>query len=112
MMGGTNPALLKALGYGNCILAHDNPFNAEVMADHGLLFRDAADLADKIRLIESNSEIAENYRRHASERVRNVYNWERITSQYEELFYQLARGDDPTRIHSSVLARGEPALTR
>lgn len=112
MMGGTNPALLKALGYGNCILAHDNPFNAEVMADHGLLFRDAADLADKIRLIESNSEIAENYRRHASERVRNVYNWERITSQYEELFYQLARGDDPTRIHSSVLEREEPALTR
>ena len=102
MMGGTNPALLKALGYGNCILAHDNPFNAEVIANHGLLFRDADDLAEKIRLIETNPDLAENYRRHAPERVRDVYNWERITSQYEELFYLLANGDDPTQAHSSV----------
>jgi glycosyltransferase involved in cell wall biosynthesis len=102
MMGGTNPALLKALGYGNCILAHDNPFNAEVVADHGLLFRDADELAEKIRLIESDPELAENYRRHAPERVRDVYNWDRITSQYEELFYLLAAGEDPTQVHSSV----------
>jgi glycosyltransferase involved in cell wall biosynthesis len=102
MMGGTNPALLKALGYGNCILAHDNPFNAEVVADHGLLFRDADELAEKIRLIESEPDLAENYRRHAPERVRDVYNWDRITSQYEELFYLLAAGEDPTQVHSSV----------
>jgi glycosyltransferase involved in cell wall biosynthesis len=102
MMGGTNPALLKALGYGNCILAHDNPFNAEVVADHGLLFRDAGELAEKIRLIECDPDLAENYRRHAPERVRDVYNWDRITSQYEELFYLLAAGEDPTRQHSSV----------
>jgi glycosyltransferase involved in cell wall biosynthesis len=102
MMGGTNPALLKALGYGNCILAHDNPFNAEVVADHGLLFRDADELAEKIRLIESDPDLAENYRRHAPERVRDVYNWDRITSQYEELFYLLAAGEDPTQVHSSV----------
>lgn len=102
MMGGTNPALLKALGFGNCILAHDNPFNAEVLARHGLLFRDANDLANKIELIERDPDLAENYRRHAPERVRDVYNWERIASQYEELFYLLANGEDPTQKHSSV----------
>lgn len=107
MMGGTNPALLKALGYGNCILAHDNPFNAEVLDDYGLLFGDASELAQKIELIEQAPEVAENLRRRAPERIRTVYNWERITDQYEELFYQLAAGEDPTRVHSSVTAGAE-----
>jgi len=102
MMGGTNPALLKALGFGNCVLAHDNPFNSEVLSGHGLLFRDADELAAKIRLIEEQPEVAEDYRRRAPERIRNFYNWDRIVDQYEELFYQLAAGEDPTQLHSSV----------
>ena len=113
MMGGTNPALLKALGCGNCVIAHDNPFNAEVLGDYGLLFRDADDLAHKIALIEETPARAEGLRQRASDRIRTVYSWERITDQYEELFYQLSAGKDPTRIHSSVLedaARKDPVL--
>ncbi len=102
MMGGTNPALLKALGFGNCILAHENPFNEEVLAGHGLLFRDASDLAAKIQLIEEQPKVAEDYRRRAPERIRTFYNWDRIVDQYEELFYQLAAGENPTQVHSSV----------
>jgi glycosyltransferase involved in cell wall biosynthesis len=107
MMGGTNPALLKALGYGNCILAHANAFNAEVLGNYGLLFQSADDLAEKIRLIEEDPALAQDYRRRAPERIRAVYNWERITDQYEELFYQLAAGEDPTRVHSSVREHAE-----
>jgi glycosyltransferase involved in cell wall biosynthesis len=103
MMGGTNPALLKALGFGNCILAHDNPFNSEVLAGNGLLFRDAEDLAGKIQQIEERPGIADGMRHRAPERICSFYNWDRIVDQYEELFYQLAAGEDPTRIHSSVL---------
>ena len=112
MMGGTNPALLKALGYGNCILAHDNAFNAEVLGDYGLLFKDGAELAEKIDLIEQKPDLAQCYRMRAPERIRTVYNWEKIADQYTELFYQLAAGEDPTRVHSSVThpASGEPAL--
>jgi glycosyltransferase involved in cell wall biosynthesis len=102
-MGGTNPALLKALAYGNCVLAHDNRFNAEVLDGHGLLFRDADELAEKINLIESRPELAETYRRQAPDRIRAAYTWEHITDQYEELFYLLATGQDPTKVHSSVL---------
>ncbi|HWZ41877.1 MAG TPA: glycosyltransferase [Candidatus Saccharimonadales bacterium] len=107
MMGGTNPALLKALGFSNCILAHDNPFNAEVLGEAGLLFKDADDLARKIALIEGQPEIAERLRRCAPERIRARYTWDHITDQYEELFYQLAAGEDPTRVHSSVRASGD-----
>jgi glycosyltransferase involved in cell wall biosynthesis len=73
-----------------------------VLAGHGLLFRDAADLAAKIDLIEQTPDLAEDYRRRAPDRIRNFYNWERIVDQYEELFYQLAAGEDPTQVHSSV----------
>jgi glycosyltransferase involved in cell wall biosynthesis len=101
-VGGTNPTLLHALGFSTCILARNNPFNAEVLAGHGLLFRDADDLAQKIELIEQKPDLAQSYRLRAPERIRTVYNWEHITNQYEELFHQLAAGQDPTRIHSSV----------
>jgi glycosyltransferase involved in cell wall biosynthesis len=37
-VGGTNPSLLKAMGYGNCVLALDTVFNREVLADTGLFF--------------------------------------------------------------------------
>ncbi len=111
MMGGTNPALLKALGYGNCVLAHENPFNAEVLGNYGMLFRDAADLAAKINKIENQPEVAAEYRRLAPERILARYSWEHITDQYEELFYQLAAGEDPTQVHSSVLAAGDNEMT-
>lgn len=103
MMGGTNPALLKALGYGNCILAHDNRFNAEVIGDYGILFSDSNDLGRQIECIETNPEIAQELRRRAPNRIREKYTWDLITDQYEELFYQLASGEDPTQIHSTVL---------
>jgi len=102
-MGGTNPALLKALGYGNCVVALRTPFNLEVMGDYGVYFeRDAEDLARKIQYLESHPEAAAEYQRRAPERIRQAYTWEKITDQYEELFIQLAAGEDPTRIHSTV----------
>jgi glycosyltransferase involved in cell wall biosynthesis len=106
-VGGTNPTLLHALGCGCCILARDNHFNAEVLDGRGLLFRDAADLGAKIRLIEEQPQLAQSHRRSAPDRIRDVYNWERIAHQYEELFYQLVAGEDPSRIHSTVA--GEPS---
>lgn len=101
-VGGTNPSLLHALGYGCCILARANEFNSEVLGGHGLSFHDAAELARQIVFIETNPAVANDYRRRAPERIRTVYNWDRIVEQYEELFYQLAAGEDPTQIHSSV----------
>jgi glycosyltransferase involved in cell wall biosynthesis len=102
-MGGTNPSLLKALGYGNCVVALRTPFNEEVMSNHGIFFeRDAEDLARKIQDLENRPEMAAEYRLRAPERIREAYTWGKITDQYEELFLQLTAGEDPTRVHSSV----------
>ena len=103
-LGGTNPALLKALGCGNCVLALHTPFNVEVLQDYGILFeRDPLDLAAKLQHIEDHPEVAVQYRRRAPERIREAYTWDKITDQYEELFLQLVAGEDPSRVHSSLI---------
>jgi glycosyltransferase involved in cell wall biosynthesis len=102
-LGGTNPSLLTALGSGNCVLALNTPFNAEVMQDYGILFeKDTGDLATKLQHIEDHPEQAAEYRLAAPDRIREAYTWEKITDQYEELFLQLDAGEDPTRVHSSL----------
>ena len=102
-LGGTNPSLLKALGYRNCVVALRTPFNQEVLGDYGIFFeRNPEDLARRIQELESRPGVAVEYRRRAPERIREAYTWEKITDQYEELFLQLAAGADPTRVHSTV----------
>ena len=53
MLGGTNPALVKALGYGNMILALDTAFNREVIRDYGLYFsKNADDLMARLQYVK------------------------------------------------------------
>jgi glycosyltransferase involved in cell wall biosynthesis len=89
-VGGTNPALLRALGDGACILALATPFNAEVLAGHGLEFtRNVNDLKDKIDYIDRHPEVAQDMRNHARDRVKEEYTWELCTDGYEKLFLKL-----------------------
>jgi len=109
-LGGTNPALLKALGCGNCVLALGTAFNQEVLKDYGILFEnDALDLTRKMQSIEDHPEIAAEYRVRAPHRIREAYTWGNITDQYEELFLQLATDKIPRkcipRLPSSYLSK-------
>jgi len=111
MLGGTNPALVKALGYGNMILALDTAFNREVIRDFGLYFpKNAEDLTSRLQYVEENPRMVEQYQRRAPQRIREAYTWDHIVDQYEELFAQLANGEDPTRVHSSVREAPEYAM--
>lgn len=112
MMGGTNPALVKALGFGNMVIGLHTLFNEEVIQDYGILFeKNIDDLEEKLQFVEDNPEIAAEYRRRAPDRIREAYTWDHITDQYEELLLLLAAGDDPARMHSTVLSNPD-ALAR
>ena len=90
--GGTNPALLKALAYGNCVLALDTVFNREVLEDgkYGILYnKNIIDLADKIIEIDDNEKIVNKYREKSRSRITENYTWEKITKQYSDLFYNI-----------------------
>jgi glycosyltransferase involved in cell wall biosynthesis len=85
-VGGTNPALLMAMGYGNCILALDVPYNAETVAGTALLFRkDPADLAEQMRRVLRDPASAQRLGDAARARARAVYRWADVTDGYERL---------------------------
>jgi glycosyltransferase involved in cell wall biosynthesis len=89
-LGGTNPSLVKALGYGNCILALNTPFNREVLNGYGIMFeQNVDDLHRQLQTVEDDPGMAEEFRQHAPERIREAYTWDHITDQYEELFSKL-----------------------
>jgi glycosyltransferase involved in cell wall biosynthesis len=88
-VGGTHPALVEAMGRGALVLYLNTPENAEVAADAGIPFQ-PDDLVDKLRLALSlDPAERERYTRKAMERVRQRYDWERITDAYERLFRQV-----------------------
>lgn len=90
-VGGTNPSLLKAMGYGNCIAALDTVFNREVLEDTGLFFsKDPSDLAGIIQRLEASPEIVASMRRRGPERIEAEYTWPKIANQYDELFREVA----------------------
>lgn len=90
-VGGTNPSLLKAMGYGNCVLALDTVFNREVLADTGVFFpRDKNALAQLIRDVEADPALVQELRRKGPERIVANYTWEKIALQYDDLFREVA----------------------
>jgi glycosyltransferase involved in cell wall biosynthesis len=94
-VGGTHPALIEAMGAGNCALALNTPENIEVVGDAGILYDSVDTLAQKLQLLISEPSMIAEYRRRSMSRVLQYYNWEQITDQYEELLAQLAGTEAP-----------------
>lgn len=87
-VGGTNPSLLEAMGCGNLILAHDNPFNREVAADGAVYFAEAGDIPDLIAAIEAPDFDGAALQARARDRIATIYNWDRVVNVYEDLLDQ------------------------
>jgi glycosyltransferase involved in cell wall biosynthesis len=91
--GGTQPALVDAMGYGNCILANDVPQHREVLGEAGIYFSvsNIKDLTMKLqRLVDRPAEV-KLYSGKALKRVREKYSWDKVTSDYERLFRNMLR---------------------
>jgi len=91
-VGGTHPALLEGMGYGNCVVANDVPEHREVLGDAGVYFRTKKndDLVIKMQTLLDNPGEVERYRKKASARARELYSWEGVTTDYERLFRKMA----------------------
>ena len=90
-VGGTHPALLEGMGYGNCILAHDVPEHREVLGTAGEYYRrrDIGDLAEKLQDLLDHPEKAREFRESAARRAHQRYSWEKVTADYERLFFKM-----------------------
>jgi glycosyltransferase involved in cell wall biosynthesis len=85
-VGGTHPALIEAMARGALVVYFDTVENREVCGDAGLAYTDDRGLIERIRQTLAMSEEERNaYRARAVERIRKKYDWDVVTSQYEQL---------------------------
>jgi len=89
---GTSPAILSAMGFGNCVLASDIPENVETLGDAGVTFRtrDPRDLRDKMLYLLQNPDVVQTYRKRAFERVSRFYSWDAVADSMEQIYFSLA----------------------
>lgn len=94
-VGGTHPALLEAMAFGNAVVANDTAENLETIGDAGLSYHGAegsASLRGVLQHLIASPALVELYRQRAVERVSKYYSWDAVTSQYIELFEHLLSG--------------------
>jgi glycosyltransferase involved in cell wall biosynthesis len=89
-VGGTHPALVEAMGFGNAIVANDVPEHRETLADAGIYYRDARQLAAALDAALGDAEINASLRDRAHRRARDTYSWDAIAAEYENWFARLA----------------------
>jgi len=82
-VGGTHPALVEAMGYGNAIVANDVPEHREALADAGLYYRGVAELAARLQKLLDEPAMARDMGRRAHARAASIYGWDAITDEYE-----------------------------
>lgn len=104
-VGGTHPALLEAMGYGNCVLTLATPENLEVVGDAGVPYVDEFDLAEKLQRVLRDGSLVQAYRNRAQQRVQKFYDWETVVDQYEELFARMS--NNPTTPQRPIVKHHE-----
>jgi glycosyltransferase involved in cell wall biosynthesis len=93
-VGGTHPALLEAMAFGNCVVVNDMAANLETVGSAAIPYHGpdgAAALAEVLQRALANPDEIADYRRRAAERAATVYSWDAVTDQYEALFAALTR---------------------
>ena len=105
-VGGTHPALLEAMGFGNCVLTLAAPENIEAIGDAGIAYTDERDLTDKLQRVLRDGSLVHSYRNRAQARVLEYYDWNYVVDQYERLFANMAGKPLPESKQTTVT---EPA---
>src|SRR5438477_9994838 len=108
-VGGTHPALLEAMGYGNCVLTLATPENIEAGGEAGIAYADENDLAEKLRRVLRDGSLVQSYRHRAQLRVQKFYDWDRVVDQYERLFAKMAGKPMPQAIQTTAESTAKEA---
>ena len=90
-VGGTHPALVEAMGFGNCVLVNDTPSNLEVIADAGFSYRGSEgdqDLRLQLQVLLDDPRLVEEFRSKAERRARENYRWEVVVLDHADLYME------------------------
>lgn len=86
-VGGTNPSLVEALGAGNAVLAHDNPFNRWVAGTAAQYFNDEASCEELLTKFTSLDDVLKELRERAWQEFER-FTWGRVLADYERLLQE------------------------
>ena len=106
-VGGTHPALVEAMAFGNCVITYNTPENLETIGEAGFGYDGnigADALRQLLQYLLQNPDVVQEYAHKATHRAHMVYSWESVTDEYERLFYQLRGQPLPQRLQSYMHA--------
>lgn len=89
-VGGTNPSLLEAMAAGCDICAHDNLFNSGILGDDAQYFSSSTDVTKMINELDEGNNEFDKVQNNLV-KIKTIYSWDRIVSQYAEVFYNLMK---------------------
>ena len=95
-VGGTNPSLLRGMGAGAPITAHDNVFTREVTGGHARFFTTEQGVAAAVEADEADPAVARARGERGRERVRTEYRWDDVAARYTAVARELAARSRPT----------------
>jgi glycosyltransferase involved in cell wall biosynthesis len=91
-VGGTHPALVEAMGFGNCVLVNDTPSNIEVIGAAGVSYRGSdldRDLQTQLQHLLDDPDFVSEYRSRALKRAQKHYRWDDVVRRHAELYGRL-----------------------
>jgi glycosyltransferase involved in cell wall biosynthesis len=111
-VGGTHPVILEAMAAGNCVLVNDHRPNAETVGDAGIYFSGStgvADLTAQLERLLANPALVAEYRERALRRAQ-MYSWEAVTDQYEQLLTAVCEARGPGSLPPYLVDREVAAV--
>lgn len=84
-VGGTNPSLLEAMASNSLICSHDNIFNRSILQDDAYYFNNEKGVVNILTMNHEPKASSEKIGNNKI-KIKNIYTWETIIDQYEELF--------------------------
>lgn len=84
-VGGTNPSLVEAMGAGNAVIAHDNPFNRWVAGESARYFNGADAFSRALDEVLPNFNLLEAMKVSTLLRYREFFTWDKVLAEYETL---------------------------
>ena len=88
---GLSISLLESMGHKRCCLVSDIAENMEAIGSSGFSFRtkDTKDLKERLEYLLSNPDLVEDAGGRARTRIREHYNWKKITDEMEKLYLNI-----------------------
>jgi len=100
-VGGTHPAVVEAMAFGNCVVVHDTAENLETVGDAGLSYQGRSggeSLRTVLSRLLAESDLVAYYRVRAQQRAHSHFSWDAVTDEYERLFCRVRGLQLPERL--------------